>query len=102
MAATKRSFSSRAGRLTIGRRLTTCPTLCHPPSRKPYGRITVAHHPPPNSASALKLTITMAISRRDLLKTAAAVATGPTLLLGSKAVTLGSGDHTYEFVGDWG
>src|SRR5258708_16796035 len=51
---------------------------------------------------ALKLSSTMAISRRDLLKTAAAVAAGPTLLLGGKAVTLGSGDHTYEFVGDWG
>src|SRR5258708_35879207 len=44
----------------------------------------------------------MAISRRDLLKTAVAVATGPTLLLGNKAATLGSGEHTYEFIGDWG
>src|SRR5258708_13973147 len=51
---------------------------------------------------ALKLSSTMAISRRDLLKTAAAAATGPTLLLGGKAVTLGSGEHTYEFIGDWG
>ena len=44
----------------------------------------------------------MAISRRDMLKTAAAIATGPTLLLGGKAVTLGSGEHTYEFQGEWG
>ena len=44
----------------------------------------------------------MAISRRDLLKTAAAAAASPTLLLGGKAVTLGSGEHTYEFIGDWG
>jgi DNA-binding beta-propeller fold protein YncE len=43
----------------------------------------------------------MAISRRDLLKTAAAAVSGPTLLLASKAVTLGGGEHTYEFIGDW-
>ncbi len=39
------------------------------------------------------------LSRRHFLGTAAL---GPTLLLGSKAVTLGSGEHTYEFLGDWG
>src|ERR1041384_4085084 len=44
----------------------------------------------------------MAISRRSLLKTPAAIATGPTPLLGSKAGTLGRGKHTYEFGGDWG
>src|ERR1700687_4473643 len=44
----------------------------------------------------------MPISRRDLLKTAAVAVAGPTRLLCSKAVTLGSGEHTYEFIGDWG
>src|SRR5260370_37117814 len=44
----------------------------------------------------------MSLDARDLLKTAAAVVTGPSLLLGNKAATLGSGEHTYEFIGDWG
>lgn len=41
------------------------------------------------------------ITRRSFLATSAAVA-APTLLLGAKSVTLGSGAHTYEFVPDWG
>src|SRR5260370_40840847 len=38
ISATKLSFSSRAGRLTIGRRLTTCPTLRR-------SRTVLPHHP---------------------------------------------------------
>lgn len=44
----------------------------------------------------------METSRRGFLQSAAAIAVGPTLLLGSNSATLGSGSHVYEFVPDWG
>lgn len=42
------------------------------------------------------------ISRRTFLQSAAVASAGPTLLLGQKSATLGSGHHVYEFVPDWG
>lgn len=46
------------------------------------------------------------LSRRGFLKKvgagAGAAAVAPKLLLGSKAVTTGTGEHTYEFVSGWG
>src|SRR6266478_604273 len=44
----------------------------------------------------------MNISRRTFVQGVAAAAAAPTLLLGEKSATLGSGQHTYEFVPDWG
>ena len=44
----------------------------------------------------------MNISRRTFVQGVAAASAAPMLLLGEKSATLGSGQHTYEFLPDWG